>query len=265
MSERNNILILGGGPAGLGAALWLAERGFPAEVLERRGLVGGNAASFEVDGVRVDFGSHRLHPATDPEIFQLLQKLLGADLLKRPRHGRIRLNGRWIHFPLKPADLLTNAPPSFAFGVALDLARKVLPGAAPDPERETFASVLRRGLGRTICEEFYFPYAVKLWGREPAELSGIQAHKRVSASSFSKLVRKVLSSVPGLKPPGAGRFFYPRRGYGAISEAYAAAAEQAGADLRPETSVVGLEPPNGSRDAWRVTAAGRTGEQTFEA
>jgi protoporphyrinogen oxidase len=238
LSERN-IVILGGGPAGLGAALWLAERGFPAEVLERRELVGGNAASFEVDGVRVDYGSHRLHPATDPEIFQLLQKLLGADLLKRPRHGRIRLNGRWIHFPLKPLDLLTNAPPAFAAGVAMDLARKALPQPAPDPERETFASVLRRGLGKTICREFYFPFARKLWGVDPELLSPIQARRRVSAGSIGKMLRKLTPGAMRDTRPGSPKpyFYYPKRGFGQISDRLRGAAETAGARVTLDTAV----------------------------
>src|SRR5690606_10386317 len=93
---------------------------------------------------------------------------------------------------------------------------------------ESFASVLWSGLGPTICRDFYFPYARKMWGLEPEELSAIQARKRVGASSFGRLVRRVLSAVPGMKPPGAGRYFYPRRGYGRISEAYAEKARAEG-------------------------------------
>ena len=61
---------------------------------------------------------------------------------------------------------------------------------------------------------------------------GRQARKRVAAGSFGKLVRKVLNAVPGFKAPGAGRFFYPVRGFGQVSEAYAADAQRLGADMR---------------------------------
>jgi protoporphyrinogen oxidase len=47
--------------------------------------------------------------------------------------------------------------------------------------------------------------------------------------------------VPGLKPKGAGRFFYPRGGFGQISEAYHRAALAAGADVRLSTPVSGIE------------------------
>jgi hypothetical protein len=53
----------------------------------------------------------------------------------------------------------------------------------------------------------------------------------VAANSPGKLVRKVLAQVPGFRSEGAGRFYYPRRGFGQITEAYAAEAERLGAEL----------------------------------
>ncbi len=228
-SALRHVAILGAGPAGLGAAFQLTRRGIAhVTVLEQHRVVGGNAGSFELAGMRVDYGSHRLHPACDPEILRDIRELLGEDLLDRPRHGRIRLRGRWIHFPLKPLDLALRLPPTFAMGVATDVISKLFRQKPMTPGLETFASVLEAGLGRTICHDFYFPYARKVWGVTPEELSVIQARRRVGASSLGKMVRKVLSAVPGLKPPGSGRFFYPRRGYGQISEAFYHAACAAG-------------------------------------
>jgi protoporphyrinogen oxidase len=258
------VVILGGGPAGVGAARELRRLG-KAEVvlLERNAHFGGNAGSFEAAGQRLDFGSHRLHPATDARILADVRELLGDELLDRPRHGRIRLLGKWIHFPLKPVDLFLRLDKSFALGSTRDMLAKHLPGRPG--EGQSFASVLNANLGATICREFYFPYAVKLWGHDPALLSGIQARKRVSAGSFGKLVRKVLNSVPGFKKPGAGRFYYPRRGYGAISEAYAEEARRLGADLRTESTVTRLAPPEKPGDTWKVTAQNGTSQTTLEA
>jgi len=240
----------------MGAALCLARRGrFEVTVIERQQQVGGNAGSFDIAGLRVDYGSHRLHPACPPEILADIRAMLGADLLDRPRHGRIRLRGRWVHFPLKPLDLARGLPLGFSFGVARDAIGKL----RRRREADTFEGVLREGLGRTICRDFYFPYARKIWGAEPAELDAEQARRRVSAGSLSKMVRKVLNAVPGLKPPGAGRFYYPRRGYGQISEAYYCAALKAGAKVRLGATVAGVE-----RDQNGGTVAVRIREQEEE-
>jgi protoporphyrinogen oxidase len=249
------VVVLGAGPAGVGAAWQVARRGLGrVTLLEQRDVVGGNAGSFELDGLRVDYGSHRLHPACDPGILRDLGALLGDDLLDRPRHGRIRLGGRWIHFPLKPVDLFLRVPPSFALGVAADMVRKFLPHSDGLPE--SFATVLERGLGRTICREFYFPYARKLWGVAPPDLAATQARRRVSGNSFGKMLRKLANAVPGLKKPGAGRFFYPRRGYGEISERIADAAQQAGAEIVLGARVTGVDCEGGRVRAVRYERGG---------
>jgi protoporphyrinogen oxidase len=255
------VVVLGGGPAGLGAAYQLARQGVArVTLLEQAERVGGNAGSFEVEGIWADYGSHRLHPASDPLILRDLRALLGPDLLDRPRHGRIRLAGRFIHFPLQPVDLLLRVPPSFALGVAADLALKMLPDSRRAPE--TFASVLERGLGRTICREFYFPFAQKLWGLPPEELAVTSARRRVSGSSLGKMFAKILNAVPGLKKPGAGRFFYPRRGYGEISLRLAEAAAQQGAEILLGARVTAIECPGGRVSGVRFARGG--GEQRIE-
>ncbi len=242
--NRPHVVILGAGPAGLGAAFHLARRKFAdVTVLEQNAHPGGNAGSFEIEGIRVDFGSHRLHPACDPDVMNDIRNLLGDDLLLRPRHGRIRMQGRWIHFPLRMLDLALRLPPGFVIGVFGDRIRKVFNRS--NPKVQSFASVLESGLGRTICRDFYFPYALKIWGVPPEELAAIQAHRRVSSGSLTKMFRKVLSVLPGLRPPGHGYFFYPRLGYGQISEAFEAAAVKEGAQVHFRARVESVELSNG--------------------
>lgn len=237
----SGIVILGAGPAGLGAAYRLARRNLaPVTVLEEFESVGGIAGSFEIDGVAADYGSHRLHPSCDPRILGDLQALLGEDLLLRPRHGRIRLARRWIHFPLKPFDLVMNLPLSFVAGFVADTVRKAVRRRnEPSP---TFASVLENGLGHTICRNFYFPYARKIWGLSPELLSPIQAYRRVSGSSPGRLIRKIVRTVPGFRSSQGNRFYYPRQGFGQISAGLQKAAASAGAGFILGARVTRIEP-----------------------
>ena len=249
-----HIVILGAGPAGVGAAYQLRRQDKArVTVIEQQAAVGGNAGSFEAGGQRLDYGSHRLHPACDPKILSDIRTLLGSDLLDRPRHGRIRLRGKWIHFPLAPLDLLLRLDRRFAISTLRDMTVGVV-GRRNKQSEDTFASVLLASLGPTICEEFYFPYARKIWGREPGEISGTQARRRVSAGSFGKLIRKVVSGLPGIRSEGTGRVFFPRRGYGQITEAYAAAAQKIGAELLLETRVTSLQLKQDGNSGWRVAA-----------
>ena len=250
--QKPHVVILGGGPAGVGGAYYLRRSGRAAvTLLEQQDVPGGNAGSFDVEGIRADYGSHRLHHACDPEILADLGNVLGEDLVNMPRHGRIRLRGKWLHFPLKAVDLMLRLDRRFALGAMRDMIGRSLPGEKD--EGDTFASVLRANLGHTICEHFYFPYARKLWGYEPEALSGIQARKRVTAGSFRKLMRRIL------KPPGAGHYYYPKRGYGQISEALAGHADSMGAEMMFGWRVTGLC-RSSSNGGWTVVA--QKGDET---
>ena len=244
MTERSaDVAVLGAGPAGLGAAYRLAAKGHEVVLLEAASQVGGLAGSVEVAGMRVDFGSHRLHPSIAPEILDELNGLDGIDLQRRPRHGRIRLAGRWIGFPLAVPDALAHLPPRLSAGLVRDAVLAPLRFARTD----TFEAVLRAGVGPTLAERFYFPYARKIWGLAPAELSGEQARRRVSANSLVKIALRALRGQR--ETPW---FWYPTAGFGVISEALERHARALGADIRLQHPVIGLERDH---DGWTVRTA----------
>lgn len=223
------ILVVGAGPAGLAAAWALARAGHEVRVVERAGHVGGMAASRTVAGLRVDHGSHRLHPSTDPAVLAELRSLLGDDLQTRPRNGRIKLAGRWVGFPLRPAALARSLPPAFAARAVRDQ----LTAPLRRPRSDTFGEVVRAGLGPAVFDAVYRPYARKLWDADPDELAGELARRRVGAAGPVEVARRL---VRGAQP--AGRvFLYPRRGFGQICEAIAGAAVDAGATIDLATPV----------------------------
>ncbi len=249
---KAEVAILGAGPAGLAAAFRLAQAGREVVVLERGTVPGGLAGSFEVAGVRVDHGSHRLHPSCAPPVMRLLRELLGAELQRRPRHGRIRLAGRWVAFPPRPADLARNLPPRLALGLARDT--QVAP-LRRSPRTDTFAEVVRASLGPTLADGLYAPYVRKIWGIDARELSGELARRRVGARSSGALLRRLRRSTPD-----AGHFYYPARGYGAIVERLAEAAADAGATIELGAEVTGIAITPGAVQVERAGAPAMTAE-----
>jgi choline dehydrogenase-like flavoprotein len=113
-------VVLGAGPAGLAAAWRAARRGLSVVLLEKSTHVGGLAGSFEVDGIRVDYGSHRLNPATEPEILDDLRGLLGDDLQTRVRKDRLMVAGSWVGYPLRPREVASTLPPRLVRRAARD-------------------------------------------------------------------------------------------------------------------------------------------------
>ncbi|HEU4913186.1 MAG TPA: FAD-dependent oxidoreductase [Actinomycetes bacterium] len=232
-ADRAPLVVLGSGPAGLAAAWQAARRGHEVTVLERADRVGGLAGSFDVAGVRVDHGSHRLHPATPPHLLAELRRLLGEDLQTRPRNGRLRVAGSWVGFPLRPAELLRALPP----GTIARIGAESVTAPVRRREQPSFAATLRKGLGPTLYREMYAPYAEKLWGLPGERISADQAAKRVTADTPWKVAARVLRLDRSARA-GQGRVFhYPRRGFGQIVDALADAATAAGATIRLEEEV----------------------------
>ena len=163
------------------------------------------AGSRTVAGVRVDLGSHRLHPSTPPWLLAELGQMV--ELQDRPRNGRIRMGGRWLPFPLTPPGLVRGLPA----GVAARAAIEAVTSPLRRPRADTYAEVVRAGLGPTVWERFHEPYAWKLWDTDPAQLAGELARRRVSASSPVDIARRLIRGVRS-RPT----FLYPRRGFGAI-------------------------------------------------
>ena len=243
-----DVTILGAGPAGVACAYALTNgRDTNVKVLERAKQVGGNSSSFQIDGVWCDYGSHRFHPVADANVLRDVKRVLGDDLLLRPRHGRIRLGGSWIHFPLKPLDAMLRLPKPFAASLMADSVLGKFRRKTDGPQ--TFSSVLYDGLGKTISENFYFPYVKKLWGLDPDKLAVKLAERRVSGSSVGKILLKMAKMLPGLRSETAGRFYYPKKGFGQIVEDFADQAKVNGATFDFGSEITRIE-----RDGNRVVA-----------
>ena len=223
------IVIIGSGPAGLMAAWRAAELGHEVKVFESAPTVGGMSGSFDVAGLRVDYGSHRLHPSTPPHLLNRISSLLGDDLQTRERNGRIRLYDRWVSFPLRTTNMIRHLPLSFSLNSGLDILQR------PFTKRSdlTFDDEVTNRLGRTVASEFYGPYAEKLWGVPADRLDGEQARRRVSASSPLAIIKRLIRS----STPTGRTFLYPQRGYGQIVEAIANAVIDSGGEIHTNSPV----------------------------
>ena len=89
---RRRLVIIGGGPSGMAAALEAVKSGAEPLVLERLDRVGGLARTIEHDGNRFDIGPHRFF-TLNPEIKQLFIDVCGDDLVHVPRLTRIYYKG----------------------------------------------------------------------------------------------------------------------------------------------------------------------------
>lgn len=206
-------------------------------VLERGEVVGGMAASIEIAGIRVDYGSHRLNPAMPSYVLDDLRSLLGTALQTRRRNGRLLVCDRWVSYPLRAAEVTRAMSPQKLARAAFDVVAAPLRHA----EADTYADLMRTGLGPTLYDMVYEPYARKIWGLTGDQIDGDQARQRNGSDRAWKILGTMLRGAPHNED---NVYLYPRRGFGQLVEALAEAAYAAGVDirLRSEADLLELRP-----------------------
>lgn len=214
------VAIVGGGLAGLSAALELKDAGWHVEVFERSRLLGGRATSFEVDGHVVDNGQH-VYLACCDAFIEFVRRAGKADALHtQDRFDIVVYSKDGVRSGLRAADL--PAPfhllASFAGYKHLPLRGKLEIGRAlmslrtnPKSAREdlSFAQWLRlHGQGAQTIRSFWEPFLV------PALNAPLE---RMNAAEAAFVV-----STAFLRDRGAARFGYTTVPLAQIMESAAA-------------------------------------------
>jgi squalene-associated FAD-dependent desaturase len=96
--------VVGGGLAGLAAALELKDAGRHVELFERSRLLGGRATSFEVDGHLVDNGQH-VYLACCTEFVRFVQRTGMAHALHLQDRFDVRVYSKGVEGRLRAADM----------------------------------------------------------------------------------------------------------------------------------------------------------------
>jgi phytoene desaturase len=263
--RTDHVVVVGAGLAGLSAALHLLGAGRRVTVVERDAVPGGRAGRLDLGGYRFDTGPTVL---TMPELVDEALNAVGDSLADR-------LDLR----PVRPAYRAR-----FADGSTLDVHAD---GEAMEAEVRRFAGpreaegyrALRRWLTelyRVERERFIgsnFDSPLSLLTPELAKLAGLRGFARLGPS-VARFVRderlqrvfsfqSLYAGVPPRKALAAyaviaymdtiAGVHYPEGGMRALPDALAAAARDAGADLRFQTPVAWLERIGGRVTAVRTT------------
>jgi len=213
-----HLAILGGGPAGLGAAFYAHRAGLPFDLYEGSSELGGMCRTLRSGDHLYDRGAHRFHER-DPDITRDVVELMGDELVRVRAGSAILDGGRYIDFPPTPLNVM------FAYGfreagrICLDLLRA---GWRRREAPVTFEDFAVRRFGETLARRILLNYSAKLWGLPTDQLSPDIATRRLQGMTLRSLLYELV--FPGGKTEHIdGTFLYPRGGYGRIADALAAA------------------------------------------
>ena len=165
---RHEVVIIGAGVAGLGAALALDEVGVDYRILEAGSVAGGLTSTEVVDGFSFDRTGHVLH-FSQPHLEARFHEF-GVELERTERRAGILLGDETIPYPFQ-YNLWAFESRAVARAIVEDMrSAPHLNGGV------SFADLLRSLWGERALALFFRPYNEKLWGRPletlPADCAG---------------------------------------------------------------------------------------------
>ncbi len=209
------IVVGGGGPAGLTAAYQLTKNGVRTTVVEANSQVGGISRTEKYKGFRFDIGGHRFYTKV-PEVDVLWHEILGDQFLTVPRLSRIFYDGKFYPYPLKLTKTLTNLGiVESSRVVGSYLKAKVL---KPSKDEENLEEWVVNRFGRRLYQIFFKTYTEKVWGIPCTEIQADWAAQRIKGLSLKRAVLNALFKNDS-ETSLIEQFKYPMFGPGMMWEA----------------------------------------------
>jgi protoporphyrinogen oxidase len=240
---KEDIVVLGAGPAGISAAWRLSALGYRVTILERDSSVGGMAKTIALGKYAVDYGPHTFHIRETPEsraIIDAIRPFFGADPLILTRGTRVLLRGKYYVYPLEMMQVLTGVSPLLSARIVFDYIIATLGSAlSPAKQEHSFEEWGVRNLGRTLYDLCFGIYSARVWGLPTSQISSKQA-QRVAKLNLKNIILRTL----GIKADPATyftKYMYPRDGISRLFEGMAAEIRAAGNVIRLESPAVRVE------------------------
>ncbi len=198
--RRVDVLVIGAGPTGLGAATRLQERAADWLLVEESDGPGGMAATVTDDaGFRWDLGGHVLHSHFAD--FDRAVADSGVRMRSPTRNGRVWLDGELVPTPMQhqvdelPTDLRPDAPAA------------------------TLDDYYRNHLGARLHAQFFKPFTEKMWATPLERIDHTWTSLRSGSSARNMPAVRARAEAPAAPLP---TFAYPEGGTGALWDAIAA-------------------------------------------
>ena len=247
MDVKKTLVITGGGPSGLAAALEAVKAGAKPIVLERLDNVGGLARTLQLGGSRYDVGPHRFF-TMNKEVNELFADVCGSDVVRVPRLTRIYYRHKYFDYPLTPVNAL--------FGMGIVNSAQILASYASARakrianrgEVDSFEDWIVDRFGRKLFETFFKTYTEKVWGVSCQQIGADWAAQRIKGLSLTSAITNAFFKPKTKIKTLVDEFMYPRLGAGMLYEKMRDRVREGGGEVLTGATVVRYV-----RDGQRVT------------
>ena len=233
-SEKKEVVIIGGGPAGLTAAYELCKLGLQPIVLEKENKVGGLSRTESYKGYYFDLGGHRFFTKVK-EVKRLWHETLNGEFLRRPRLSRIYYNRRFFFYPLKPLNALVGLGFWESTLIVLSYVKWHF---FPHKREDTFEEWVTNRFGKRLFQTFFKTYTEKVWGIPCSELKAEWAAQRIKDLSLKTAVLSMFVKPKKTIKTLIEEFEYPRLGPGLMWRTLTEGIERYNGRVRLSSDVV---------------------------
>ena len=281
MTDKQSVVIIGGGPAGLTAAWELIKDGgadrYDVTVLEETHEFGGISRTVKHNGNRMDIGGHRFF-SKDDRIMDWWKNTLplqgapsyddkklnrehdmepgGPDpevedkvMLKRHRVSRIYWNKHFLDYPIS---LSAGTLKAMGFKLTMVAGFSYLKSMVHKLPEDNLENFYINRFGRKLYSMFFEGYTEKLWGRHPSEISADWGAQRVKGLSIMGVLKNAFQKLLPKKRDNSEvetslieEFWYPKYGPGQLWETVEANCENAGVKVVTDAKVIEVRQQNG--------------------
>lgn len=203
MPQHHRVIIVGAGPAGLGAARELDD---DAVILEAEAVPGGLMRSKTVNGYIFDWAGHIFFTKIQ-RVRELIEHLQGDDFHWQNRESWVFSKSIYTRYPFQ----------GNTYGLPVPVIKECLLGLIETTykdwprEPENFEEWIYQTYGSGIARHFMIPYNTKLWARDLGTMDHHWLAGRVPRPGLSDFIDGALG--PGRKDMGPNaRFGYPLTG-----------------------------------------------------
>ena len=211
-------MILGAGPAGLGAAWKLAQAGWSVTLIERNARVGGLARTLEFGSFKTDIGPHAFI-GHNPLIVDFIRSLLADDFYGIEERTHFYLGGKYISFPSGDVRSVLNG-----FGAAtcaeilFDFLTAIVTSVFRKEEPASFEDYVVARFGRRLSDLLLLGFTEKILGLPAAQISPAWAQHRIKGFTFAALVKRFLIKSVGGRDRVMTPLFYAATGMSTLYE-----------------------------------------------
>ncbi len=220
--KQYNVMIIGGGPAGLTAAYELCKLGVKPHVFEKDCMVGGISRTESYKGYHFDIGGHRFFTKVEAVERFWHEVLPEGEFLQCGRLSRIYYNKKFFYYPLRPFNALFGLGVWNSFLIFLSYLKAHI---RPDLPEDNFERWVSNRFGKRLYRIFFKTYTEKVWGMPANEIAAEWAAQRIKGLSLLVALKNALLHQQTDKKTVVktliDSFEYPMRGPGMMWNAVA--------------------------------------------